>query len=481
MVLDKINIYEYFFQNSLDLCFVANLDGYFEIINLNLEKFLGYSKQELLKNKFTDFIHADDIASTNVEIEKLKPGNLTINFVNRYRKKDGNYIWFEWSASPNLPGGGIFAIGRDIDEQRRGGEALKFTERFLTSIIDNIPSFIFVKDAKNFKYVRINKAVEELFGYSKDEILGKSNYDLFPKEQADLLHASDVKTLNSEKPFVIGENLAHTSYKGIHTLEKKVLIKNSNGDPIYIIGMANDAAESKKIRAALDIKTKELVRSNTELEQFAYVASHDLQEPLRMVTSYLQLLEKRYYDKLDQDAKDFISFALEGSNRMRSLIHSLLEYSRINRAKPFEEIGLNLLLKDVLEDLNSSIEENSATINITKLPKICGDPALINQLFQNLIANAIKFKDVRDPVIEIAFKEQNEEYLFSVKDNGIGIKEEYLDKIFVIFKRLHSREKYPGTGMGLAICKKIVERHGGSIWVESKYGEGSTFFFTIKK
>jgi light-regulated signal transduction histidine kinase (bacteriophytochrome) len=247
------------------------------------------------------------------------------------------------------------------------------------------------------------------------------------------------------------------------------------------LGIAKDITDRKKIQTELDNRTKELARSNTELEQFAYIASHDLQEPLRMVTSYLQLLEKRYSDKLDKDAKEFISYAVDGSNRMRSLIHSLLDYSRINRVKPFEIIDVNLLLKEVLENLSTSIKENNATIKIGDLPKINGDPILINQLFQNLIQNAVKFRNTRNPEIDISCKEEKDEYLFSVKDNGIGIQKEYIDKIFVIFKRLHSKEEYPGTGMGLAICKKIVERHGGKIWVESDFGKGSTFYFTIKK
>jgi light-regulated signal transduction histidine kinase (bacteriophytochrome) len=166
---------------------------------------------------------------------------------------------------------------------------------------------------------------------------------------------------------------------------------------------------------------------------------------------------------------------------MRTLIQSLLEYSRINRAKPFEEIDLNLLLKDVLENLTAAITENNATITITELPKIFGDPLLIGQLFQNLIGNALKFRNAKISEIVISGKEENKEYLFSVKDNGIGIQQEYMSKIFVIFQRLNSKEKYPGTGMGLAICKKIVERHGGKIWVESEFGKGSTFYFTIKK
>lgn len=227
-------------------------------------------------------------------------------------------------------------------------------------------------------------------------------------------------------------------------------------------------------------KTEELIRSNAELEQFAYVASHDLQEPLRMINSYMQLVKERYKDKLDGDANEFIDFAVDGSNRMRALILSLLEYSRANRMKPFLKINTGNLLSEVLQDLNDTINSNYAVIKIDTLPDIYGDQVLIGQLFQNLISNAIKFKRTENPVITISGKKMNGEYLFSIKDNGIGIPNEYFEKIFVILQRLHSTETYPGTGMGLAICKKIVERHGGKIWLESKINSGSTFYFTIK-
>jgi signal transduction histidine kinase len=227
-------------------------------------------------------------------------------------------------------------------------------------------------------------------------------------------------------------------------------------------------------------KSEELVRSNTELEQFASVASHDLQEPLRMITSYVQLLEKNYKDKLDKDAGDFINFAVDGASRMRTLIQSLLEYSRVNREKPKEYINLYNVLEDVKKDLAISIEESGANILYDDLPVIWGDLVLINQLFLNLIGNAIKFRDDNRPLeIKIEAKKLNHEYLFSVRDNGIGIKDAYAEKIFVIFQRLNPKNKYPGTGIGLAICKKIVEKHEGRIWVESKENEGSTFYFTI--
>ncbi len=226
----------------------------------------------------------------------------------------------------------------------------------------------------------------------------------------------------------------------------------------------------KESEDTLKATSLELKRSNAELEQFAYVASHDLQEPLRMVNSYIQLLSNRYKDKLDEDANDFINFAIDGSNRMRNLINSLLEYSRINRVKPFQLTNIQDIVEDVLTDLEKSITLNSARIYCGEMPSLWVDPVLIGQLFLNLISNAIKFKEKRKPEIHLTCEKKGGKYVFLVRDNGIGIKKEYFKKIFVIFQRLHSNNEYPGTGIGLAVCKKIVERHGGEIWVESEPG-----------
>lgn len=249
--------------------------------------------------------------------------------------------------------------------------------------------------------------------------------------------------------------------------------------------MADDLKETidKKSGVEQELKqaSSELTRSNNELEQFAYIASHDLQEPLRMITSYVQLLENRYKDKLDEEAKEFIGFAVEGTHRMRSLILSLLEYSRVNKIRPFEIISLNHLVVNVLRDLDAQIKENDAIVSVQDLPSIYGDPILINQLFQNIISNAIKFRSEHRPEIVISVKHQEKDFVFSIKDNGIGISKEYSQKIFVLFQRLHTKDKYPGTGIGLALCKRIVEQHGGQIWVESEDKMGATFYFTIKK
>ena len=225
---------------------------------------------------------------------------------------------------------------------------------------------------------------------------------------------------------------------------------------------------------------EDLRRSNEDLQQFAYVASHDLQEPLRAIVSFSQLLEDKYKDKIDKEGKEFIHFITDGAKKMNTLIKDLLSYSRITtHAKPSKLTNLENILKDALYNLQESIKESGAVITYDKMPILKVDKTQFTQLFQNLLSNAIKFRRQEPPRIHIGVKKLNDEWLFSVKDNGIGIKSTFFGKLFKIFYRLHTKEEYPGTGIGLPICKKIVQRYGGKIWVKSDFGEGTTFFFTI--
>jgi light-regulated signal transduction histidine kinase (bacteriophytochrome) len=238
--------------------------------------------------------------------------------------------------------------------------------------------------------------------------------------------------------------------------------------------------ERRRAEQLLARHAEELTRSNAELEQFAYVASHDLQEPLRMVSSFTQLLGKRYRGKLDQDADEFIGYAVDGATRMQRLINDLLAYSRVGtRGKPFKPTDCTIIFREARDNLMKAIEESSAVITQAPLPMVRGDEVQLIQLFQNLLANAIKFRSQESPQIQVSAERRGQEWVFAIKDNGIGIASEHQARIFSIFQRLHHRSEYPGTGIGLAICKKIVERHGGRIWVESQPGEGSTFYFSI--
>ncbi len=226
-------------------------------------------------------------------------------------------------------------------------------------------------------------------------------------------------------------------------------------------------------------KVDELARSNADLEQFAYVASHDLQEPLRMVTAYTQLLAERYRGKLDENADKFLGYACEGAQRMQVLIQDLLAFSRVGRKEACESVECNVVMREVLQTLTSAIQESHAAVTPGELPTVWADRTQVAQIFQNLIGNAIKFRGKESPLVSVQAEKADQRWLFTVSDNGIGIAPEYTENIFVVFQRLHARTEYPGNGIGLAICKKIVERYGGKIWVESQAGSGSTFKFTL--
>ena len=271
-----------------------------------------------------------------------------------------------------------------------------------------------------------------------------------------------------------------------------VVIRDDNGKPIRMIGASRDITKLKEseiklklLNEELEARAKELVASNQELEQFAYAASHDLQEPLRMVTNFLTQIEKKYNDLLDEKGKTYIYFAVDGAKRMRQMILDLLEFSRAGRNpdQP-EEVNLNELVKDILNLHQKKIEETKAVVEISDLPTLAIPKTGIRQIFQNLISNSLKYNQLKKgilPRVLICAMELDTHWQFEIKDNGIGIDSQYFEKIFIIFQRLHDRTEYSGTGIGLAITKKIIENFGGKIWIESEIGKGTSFFFTIPK
>ena len=259
-------------------------------------------------------------------------------------------------------------------------------------------------------------------------------------------------------------------------------IRRGADEMAWMTGVVWDITERKYAEERLSRLLAELERSNKELEQFAYVASHDLQEPLRMISSYTQLLERRYSAKLDDDAREFIGYAVDGASRMQRLINDLLEFSRVNtRGRPLERIEVAQILDNVRANLSIAIEESGALVTNDTLPIVMADAGQLGQLLQNLVANGLKFRNGTQPRVHVRAVEEAHHWKFAVTDNGIGIEEQYFERIFLIFQRLHTKDDYPGTGIGLALCKRIVERHGGSLWVDSTPNEGSTFSFTIPK
>ena len=368
-----------------------------------------------------------------------------------------------------------------VEELEYKMQKLKESEKRFRLLIEDVKDYaIFLIDPQGI-VMSWNKGAENIHGYAASEIIGEHFSIFYTKEEVEKGEPEQNLEMATKNGRLESEGWRIKKSGKLFWVEVSfTALYDSNNVIKGFSKVTKDNTVRKVAEDALKEKRQELARSNSELEQFAYVASHDLQEPLRMETSYVQLISKRYKGKLDQDADEFIAFAVDGSNRMRVLINSLLEYSRVNREKPFEPIDLNVLLEDINQNSNQ-IAGTGVVITWGKLPVISGDPVLIGQLFQNLISNAIKFKSDKPPEINIECETNETEYSFEIQDNGIGIQKEYSEKIFVIFQRLHSKEKYPGTGIGLAICKKIVERHGGKIWVESEPDKGSVFHFTIKK
>lgn len=361
-------------------------------------------------------------------------------------------------------------------------EVLKSKEK-LDLALDNGNIGIWELEIKTGDFT-FDKRFKRMFGMEQESLLMKlydfENY--IHGDDSTYFHRSVVNAIENDVPLETVFRTKPVENRISHINIKAITQKDPDGIPVKMSGVCFDITEMKKgAEKTLLHLNEELVRSNRELEQFAYVASHDLQEPLRMVSSFTQMLARRYKDKLDDNANEFIHFAVEGASRMQSLINDLLEYSRVGtRGKNPELIDMHMILGQAINNLSLKIKEKNALVTNDDLPEIFADGRQMQQLFQNLIDNALKFSN-SSPVIHISSGTENGDYLFSVKDNGIGIEPQYFGKIFQIFQRLHAKEDYPGTGIGLAICRRIVERHGGKIWVESKPGEGTKFLFTIIK
>ncbi len=466
------------------------MDRRFIRVNKRLCDILGYREAELLGLTGRQISHPDDLDIINAQRPALYAGEIeAVRVDKRYLRKDGSVVWvkFTMTLERDAAGQPLYEIGvyDDITAQRDAEERVRESEaRFRQTFELAASGICHVIDGR---FVRVNRSLCEILGYSEKELLGKTVKELSHPEDRDLSDAGrarirrgEIETVRLEKRYVRKDGAVVWCKIAI------ALARDVFGVPQYEIAIFDDITDRKKAEAALRVAHEELKRSNAELEQFAYVASHDLQEPLRMVASYTQLLSRRYEAKLDGDAREFMAYVVDGAARMKQLIEDLLAYSRVGtKGGEFRPVAADAALRRALFNLRAGIEEAGAAVTYDPMPTLPADEVQLGQLFQNLIGNALKFRSDSVPRIHVAVKELPHEWEFEVRDNGIGIEKQYYERIFMVFQRLHNKGEYPGTGIGLAICKKVVERHGGRIWVESRPAQGpdrgSSFFFTLPK
>lgn len=478
--------------------------------NRSTVELLGYTPQDI-QDIGTDFmshlVHPEDIPDILEHQKHLTTLTQDDHLMLEYRMKHANGEW-RWLRSretvfsrtlaglPKL----VLGIAEDITDYKRVEDVLRQTNedlerrvkqrtaelenahKQLRFHVENSPLGVIEWDSQ-FRVQLWSKQAELMFGWKAEEILGKrlNDWQFVYPDDLEFVHQKALQLLNPESlpEIVENRNLNKDGNMLYCQWYNSVLFDESNA-VVSILSLVQDQTERKHGEEQLQQLNQQLQLSNQELEQFAYVASHDLREPLRKIRSYSDLLVKRYQGQLDERADKYISYITDSVIRMQALITDLLTYSRVSRNElVLEPTDLGQILQQTLTDLSPMIEENQAIINAPPLPIVQANPLQIGQVLQNLIANAIKFRREQPPQININADYQNNFWQISIKDNGIGIDPNYKERIFAIFQRLHYREEYPGTGIGLAICQKIVERHGGKIWVESELGQGSTFYFTL--
>ncbi|MBA3994392.1 MAG: PAS domain-containing sensor histidine kinase [Cyanobacteria bacterium DS2.3.42] len=462
---------------------MVNQDGQIVLVNTQIEKLFGYERTELIGKSIEILVpHASRSKHPDYRNSFFEDPHTRAMGVGRDLyglRKDGTEVPVEIGLNPMITDGTHFVLASvvDITERKRAEERLRIT-------IEAAPSGMLMVDHQG-KIVLVNSQVERLFGYSRQELLGQLIEILVPagvRPKHPELRTGFFKDPHA-RAMGVGRDLYGVRKDGSEVPVEIGLNPLMAQGERFVLASIVDITERKKAEELLQEKLLELERSNEDLQQFAYVCSHDLQEPLRVISNYTQLLAKRYMGKtLDEDAHEFIDFTLDATKRMHQLINDLLLYSRVEtKGRGFVTVDMNEIVEMALSNLSVAIQECDAKIEFNNLPSVRGDSSQLIQLFQNLVGNALKFRSDKPPVVRITSSPQGDMHRFTVSDNGIGFDMKYSDRIFIIFQRLHVRETYEGSGIGLAVCKKIVERHNGRLSAESTVGNGASFHFTLPK
>jgi PAS domain S-box-containing protein len=464
------------------IVWITRADGWNIYFNHQWAEYTGLTLEESYGHGWNKPFHPDDQKRAWDAWQNAVHNNGSYSLECRLRDADGFYRWWLVRGVPFFNENGAidkwFGTCTDIHDIKLTEKALRESEARLRRFYDSGMFGVYYHNLDG-SVTDANDKFLEMIGYTREDLRdGLIQCEkITPPEYRSLdeYAIAELKAIGMdtpyEKEFIRKDGSFIPIFLGAATIDEA-----RNEGVVFVL----DITERKKADEVLRLKLEELARSNAELEQFAYVSSHDLQEPLRMISSYLQLLQRRYQGKIDDKADKYIYYAVDGAARMQVLINDLLDFSRVTtKAREPEPTDSELVLDQVLSNLDLFIKQNNATLSHCSLPEIMADSTQLAQVFQNLIINGIKFHSEEAPIINISSEKKASEWVFSVKDYGIGINPQYSEKIFEVFKRLHKKEEYPGTGIGLAICKKIVERHGGRIWVESELGKGSTFYFTL--
>jgi PAS domain S-box-containing protein len=465
----------------------VSLDGRFLRVNPRVCEILGYTKDELTGMTVKQISHPADRDLADAPRARVMAGEMdSARLEKRYVRKDGAVVWLAIAIALERDAAGrpLYAISvlDDITSRKHAEEALRQSEELFRKTFELAASGVAHVSLEG-RLIRVNRRLTEMLGYAEQQLIGRSVKDISHPQDRDLTDAQRAQIRSGERESVRFEKrYLRKNGEPVWVSLGIALVRDAFGTPQYEIAMFDDITERKQAEAALQEAHEELKRSNSELEQFAYVASHDLQEPLRMVSSYTQLLGRRYGEKFDADAKEFMAYIVDGATRMKQLIEDLLAYSRVGtKSMDFKPAELEKSLRRAITNLKAAIDESGASVTHDPLPTLPADEVQLAQVFQNLMGNALKFRGPTTPHIHVAVSEKPAEWEITVRDNGIGIEPQYFERIFMVFQRLHNKAEYPGTGIGLAIVKKVIERHGGHVRVESKLGEGSAFIFTLRK
>ncbi len=473
-------------DSSPDGITLTDLEGRIILCNHEMVRLHGYESPEAMRGLSAfDMIAPEDRQRALENVQRMLEMGSIHNVIYTLLRQDGSSFSAEICAlviqDPAGNPKAFIVIIRDITERKLTEEAVQEARKYAESIIETVRESLVVLDA-DLKIISANHSFYQTFKVTLENTIGQSLYDLgnrqwnIPKLRVLL---EEILSKNTEvRDFEVEHGFLTIGHRTMLLNTRRII--RDGGRPHLILLAIEDITKRKRAEEELKKLADELARSNADLKEFAYAASHDLQEPLLVVEGFVKLLAKRYKNKLDSNADEFIEYAIDGVKRMQVLIKDLLEYSQVTtKIKDFKPTDCSFVVGQAVANLQASIEESGAVVTHDALPTVMADASQLSRLFQNLIGNAIKFRSEEAPRVYVSAERKGNEWVFSVRDNGIGINPKDRERIFIIFQRLHSKTDYTGTGIGLAICKKIVEYHGGRIWMESEAGKGSTFYFTI--